>query len=98
MSEDRSDLPAPLAWTLRRLGEEYGPLGVALAAASFTDPRAVIDRLQRSGDGGDLQSPMVTGAEAAAELRRAYRDLDTVLGHIRSTLDQDHASIVTDPQ
>ena len=31
------EMPEPLRWTLRRLGEEYGPLGVALAAAEFTD-------------------------------------------------------------
>lgn len=98
MSEDRSDLPQPLVWTLRRLGEEYGPLGVALAAASFTDPAVVIAHLESGFREHEPRPSVVTGVEAAAELRRAYRALDTVLGHIRSTLDQDHAGIVTDPQ
>lgn len=32
------EMPEPLRWTLRRLGEEYGPLGVALAAAEGHTP------------------------------------------------------------
>lgn len=40
--DDEHDLAQPLAWTLRRLGDEYGPLGVALAAVEFTDRQAVV--------------------------------------------------------
>ena len=39
------EMPEPLRWTLRRLGEEYGPLGVALAAAEFTDKKTVANTL-----------------------------------------------------
>lgn len=37
---------------LRRLGDDYGPLGVALAAADLTDTRLLIQRLiaERSDD------------------------------------------------
>lgn len=31
---------------LRALGDEYGPLGVALAAAQLSDPDAVVQHLQ----------------------------------------------------
>jgi hypothetical protein len=34
-----------LLWLLRRLGDEYGPLGVALVAAQLTDPRVLIEYL-----------------------------------------------------
>ena len=35
-----------LLTTLRTLGEEYGPLGVALVAAEFTDKEVLINRLR----------------------------------------------------
>jgi hypothetical protein len=39
------EIDARLLWLLRRAGEEWGPLGVALAAARLTDPAAVVSGL-----------------------------------------------------
>lgn len=35
-----------MLWLLRRMGDEWGPLGVALVAADLSDPAVVMDRLR----------------------------------------------------
>jgi len=42
---------------LRRLGDDYGPLGVALAAADLTDTRLLIERLTAERGDDDPVSP-----------------------------------------
>jgi hypothetical protein len=51
---DTREVSGCLMWLLRRAGDEWGPMGVALAAASLTDKDALIARLsepqQNHGD------------------------------------------------
>lgn len=44
-SADVTSIDSRLLWLLRRAGEEWGALGVALAAARLTDPAVVVRRL-----------------------------------------------------
>lgn len=45
-----------LMWSLRRLGEEYGPLGVALAASSLTDRKTLVDLINHGARVVQLRS------------------------------------------
>ena len=45
MSVKERNISLKLIKTLRELGDNYGPLGVALAAASLTDKDVLIDKL-----------------------------------------------------
>ncbi len=39
-----------LLWLLRRAGDEWGPLGVALTAAHLSDPAVVVSKLRHLYD------------------------------------------------
>jgi len=43
------DTDPTLLWLLRRAGESWGPLGVALVAARMTDPEVLIAHLTSGG-------------------------------------------------
>ncbi len=45
-ADDPDAYAKSLMWSLRRLGEEYGPLGVALAASSLTDRKTLVELIR----------------------------------------------------
>lgn len=67
MAPRLDDVDPHLIRSLRLLGDRYGPLGVALAAAGLTDPAAVIQRLSehRAGEIHSWLSQPVTSAPPA---------------------------------
>lgn len=65
------DISPRLDEALRQLGDDYGPLGVALAAAHLTDPDVLIAQL--AGDGSTSQEPI-----PAPETYWNYRVVQTV--------------------
>lgn len=52
-----------LLWLLRRAGDEWGPLGAALAAARMTEPRVLVDRLREDHDLDDEEPEPDPGQE-----------------------------------
>lgn len=59
--------PALLA-TLRSLGDQYGPLGVALAAADLTDSAVLVRRLTETSEPADDEPALPEGEYARVEI------------------------------
>ena len=53
--DEIQEVDGRLLWLLRKAGEEWGPLGVALAAARLTDPKVLIAALEADEEGRTLE-------------------------------------------
>lgn len=73
--EDAEDTTDPkLIAALRHLGDDFGPLGVALVAARLTDPRVLVNHLTYPA-GQVQQEPEDHDAVAVVEHRSEFREL-----------------------
>lgn len=89
-SVDAGRVPGPASSTspvlveaLTRLGDEYGPLGVAVVACRMTDPYAVGRRLQTDGV---LDFRVVDGKSARIEVTIPDTEIDRTVERVKTAI------------